>query len=168
VAKSTKCRWFVRPFLLAIGGMLPCVVVCCSVLQCVAVCCSVLQCVAVCYSVLQCVAVCCSVLQYAAVRVAGSCVLSCCRPGLYCGVLQCVAVRCSACCWFVRPFLLAIGTMLQCVTVCCSVLQCAAVCCSVLQCAAVRVAGSCVLSCWRSGVCISHVTRKNGLNHTYK
>ena len=40
----------------AIGTVLQCVAVCCSMLQCVAVCCSVLQCVAVCCSVLQCVA----------------------------------------------------------------------------------------------------------------
>jgi len=51
----------------ALGGLLQCVTVCCSVLQCVAACCSVsMNRVPLfwddCRSVLQCVAVCCSVL----------------------------------------------------------------------------------------------------------
>ena len=36
----------------ALGGLLQCVAVCCSVLQCVAVCCSVVQCGAEWYSTL--------------------------------------------------------------------------------------------------------------------
>jgi len=102
--------------------------VCCSVLQCVAVCCSVLQCVAVRCSVLQCVAVLWSLVQK--------------RPYFTCkwlttylwitvydvattmcwSVLQCVTVRCS---------------VLRCVAVCRTISQRAAVGCSVSQCVAV-------------------------------
>ena len=120
-------------------------------------CCSALQCVAVCCSVLQCVAVCCSVLLRAAASGAGVVasapdehllysrleykqyrvyVLQC--VAVYFTVLQCV-VMCRASCvstpglQIVQNF----GSVLYCVTVCCSVLQCVAVCCSVLQCVAV-------------------------------
>jgi len=85
----------------------------CSELQCVAVCCSVLQCVAVCCSVLQCVAVCCSVLYWVD-HLAGSGVLQVVWRFAVCGsVLQCVAVYYS-------------------VLLCCSMLQYVSVCCSVL------------------------------------
>jgi len=118
---------------------------CCSVLRCFALCCSVLQCVAVslwtlkelcghsktlrlrclrccCCSVLQCMDTrrpwplrcCCRVLQCAAV---------------HCSVLQCVAVRCVLYSYLEQ----LLGSLLQCVAVCCSMWQCGAVCCSMLQ-----------------------------------
>ena len=75
---------------------------------------------------------------------------------VYCSVLQHVAVphlqsalRIDMLIYYCANFLL-----LQCVTVCCSVLQCAAVCCSVLQCAAVPHLQSAlridVLICYRA------------------
>jgi len=132
-------------------SVLQCVAVCCSVLQCVAVCashracstrpcrqvccCSVLQCVAVCCSVLQGVAGCCSVLQCVAVC---SCVDWAHSP---------IDARCSKRVTSVTAhysnLLYHIATdshpvgaqhssapgcvLLQCVSLCCTVLQCSRV-----------------------------------------
>jgi len=133
------------------SSVLQCVAVCCSVLQCVAVCCSVFQCahevptpwtecmlqhVAACCSMLQHVAACCSMLQH---------------DVICCNMLQCVAVSCSAMChephfrdqWRLlraqgllstslssRPA--CWSSALQRVAVCDSMLQCVTVGCSVL------------------------------------
>jgi len=53
-------------------------------------------------------------------------------------VLQCVTVCCSVTvCCEVLQCVAVCCSVLQCVAVCCSVLRCDAVCCSVLQCVAV-------------------------------
>jgi len=106
------------------------------VLQCVAVCCSVLQCDAVrcmCHSKLQCVAVCCSMLQWVAVC------YSVLLQYVAMSYVRCVLLQSNAGCIAIHMLqcVTVCYSVLQCVTVCCSVLQCVAVCCSVLQCIAV-------------------------------
>ena len=60
-----------------------------------------------------------------------------------CSVLQCVVLSSLELQW---P---AVGSILQCVAVCCSVLQCVAVCFTVLQCVAVCCSVlQCVLECF--------------------
>jgi len=110
-------------------------------------------CVAVCCSVLQCVAVCCRVLQ--SVNTQKNLLERACHVTIFskepfclwsrnpklqlgpkklpCSMLQCVSVCCS-----VLQYAAVCCSMLQCVLVCCSVLQYAAVCCSMLQYVAVR------------------------------
>ena len=54
-------------------------------------------------------------------------------------MLQCVAVCVAAYVAVCCSVLQCVGSVLQCVAVCCSVLQCVAVCYSVLQCVAVVI-----------------------------
>jgi len=123
----------------------------CSASQCVAVCCSSLQCVAVRCSVLQCIAVWCSMLLLVRVTLLWSSsahisIVRCCvLQGVCCNMLSfahhidmvfvdesarvpqlaLISLSCS-----VSP---CVGSSLQCVTVCCSVVQYKTERCSVLR-----------------------------------
>ena len=124
-------------------------------LQCVAVCCSVLQCVAVCWSMLQCVAVYCSVLQYVQFRDTPGAAIFSPRVILHnhlsvavcCSVLQCVAV-CSILIHSQCRCKFTSRSVLQHVTLCCSVfnseiLYCRRICSSSMSLSKLSVAECC-------------------------
>jgi len=116
------------------GSMLQYVAVCCSMLQCVAMCrvCQLpiysRQCAAVCCRVMQCVAVCGSVVQ--CIRCAWRQLPTYSKQFVAArySVLQYVATWCSVLDVPDVSYPLIPGSVLQHVTVCCSILPCGAVC----------------------------------------
>ena len=134
----TRCRIFA---ILFSQTMLQCVAVCCSVLQRVAVCGSGFRMPYFCKSFFR--KCCCSVSQCVWFAVdCGALRMPYLRKSLFtnntvvccCSMLQCLGV---AVCYIVLQCATVCRSVLQCVAVCYSVSQCATVCRSVLQCVAV-------------------------------